>query len=62
MRRETLLRNLAPFEKELFVRMVGTLLNRQDGHLAIDDELIESRAKDVKIKALSIENLGKGDQ
>ena len=59
MRRGILLRNLTPLEKDLFVRTVETLLNREDSHLVIDDELIGSRAKNVETETLSHRKAGK---
>ena len=53
------LRNLAPLEKEIFVRSVETLLNNKNGNIVIDDELIGSRAKDVETKSVSHRKAGK---
>ena len=59
MKRGVLLRELQPLEKEVFSKSVETLLNRSNGHLVIDDELIGSRSKDVESKTLSNRKAGK---
>ena len=40
MKRGVMLRQLAPLEKELFVRSIDTLMNQANTHLVIDYELI----------------------
>ena len=59
MKRGVMLRQLAPLEKEVFVKSIGTLLNQGNAHLVIDDELIGSRAKDVENKSVSNRKAGK---
>ena len=59
MRRRILLNNLVSLEKELFVRMVETLLNRTDGHLVTNDELSRPRVEDIEKKVLSHRKAGK---
>ena len=46
-------------EKIVFERSIKTLLNRSNGSLVIDDELISSRAKDVESKTVSNRKAGK---
>ena len=59
MKRGNMLRKLEPLEKEMFSRSVKTLLNRDNGSLVIDDELISSRAGDVEQKTVSERKSGK---
>ena len=59
MRRGVMLRELAPLEKEMFAKSIDTLMPKCNAHLVIDDELIGSRAKDVKSKTVSNRKAGK---
>ena len=53
------MKELRPLEKFFFERSIKTLLNRSNGSLVIDDELISSRAKDVESKTVSNRKAGK---
>ena len=59
MKRGNMLRNLEPLEKDFFSRSVMILLNRDNGSLLIDDELISSRASDVEQRTVSERKSGK---
>ena len=59
MKRGNMLHRLEPLEKEMFTRNIGTLLNRSNGSLVIDDELLSSRAGDVEQKTVSERKSGK---
>ena len=52
MRRGKLLCCLEELEILMFERLVETLLNRDNGVLVIDDELISSRLDDVETKSV----------
>ena len=62
MRRGVLLRHFEPLEKELFVHAVESLLNKSNGHLVTDDELIGLQANDVDRKSLSYRKAGEEGQ
>jgi len=53
MRRKKLLRRLEPLEKKLYDKSVSIMMNRTNGVHVIDDEMFESRAKDVENKHVS---------
>ena len=59
LKRGVLLSNLHKIEELIFERSVKTLLNKENGSLVIDDELISSCAKDVESKTLSNRKAGK---
>ena len=59
MKRGKMLRWLESLEREVFTKSVDTLLNRRNGSLVIDDELISSRAVDVEQKTVSERKSGK---
>jgi hypothetical protein len=51
LRQDNLMPHLHPLEVSMFQNSVKTLLNRESGYLVIDDELVASRASDVKLKS-----------
>jgi hypothetical protein len=57
--RKNLLRHLEPLERMIFHQSTEILLNRKSGELVLDDELLGSRANDVKTKTLSHRISGK---
>ena len=59
MCKSNMLRNMNQIEVLIFERSVSTLLNKKNGLLVVDDELISSRAKDVETKTLSDRKVGK---
>jgi hypothetical protein len=59
MQRSNLLRNMNGLERSFFERSVTHLLNKHNGVLVIDDELISSRASDVETKTISNRKAGK---
>ena len=59
MERHNLLRRMNALEKEAFKNSIQLLLNRTDGVLVVDDELIPSRAGDVERKAVTNRKAGK---
>ena len=59
MKRGKLLRRMEELELAMFHRLITILLNKQNGLLLVDDELIASRAEDVESKSLSNRKSGK---
>ena len=59
MQQSNLLRNMNGLERSFFERSVTHLLNKRNGVLVIDDELISSRASDVETKTISNRKSGK---
>jgi hypothetical protein len=59
MQRSNLLRNMNGLERSVFERSATHLLNKHNGILVINDELILSRASDVEAKTISNRKAGK---
>ena len=59
MERHNLLRRMNALEKEAFKNTIQLLLNKKNGVLVVDDELIPSRASDVERKAVTNRKAGK---
>ena len=49
-RSHDLLANIHELESLVFQKSVRDLINKENGFLVVDDELISSRAKDVEVK------------
>jgi len=52
-------RSFADFEKIFFERSIAILLNKKNGKLVVDDELISSKSVDVELKCVSQRKQGK---
>ena len=58
-RSHDLLANIHELESLVFQKSVRDLINKENGFLVVDDELISSRAKDVEVKTISNRKTGK---
>ena len=52
-------RSFADFEKIFFQRSIEIFLNKKNGKLVVDDELISSKSVDVELKCVSQRKQGK---
>jgi hypothetical protein len=53
------LRNLEELEEKMFAPSIKLIMNKKNGELVLDDELIGSRSSDVECKTLSYRKAGK---
>ena len=53
------MRNIHGLEDLVFKKSVRDLINKENGFLVVDDELISSRAMDVELKTISNRKTGK---
>ena len=53
------LQNLEELEEKMFAPSIKLILNKKNGELVLDDELIGSRSSDVECKTLSYRKAGK---
>ncbi len=59
MERHNLLCRMVVLERRIFQNSVTALLNKKNGFLVVDDELVPSRAGDVELKTVSNRKSGK---
>jgi len=59
MQRKQSLRFISDLEKEIYAPSASMFINKTNGVLVVDDELVGSRAKDVELKSLSNRKAGK---